>query len=193
VAGILAKELDMEDRTMSQLSSSTAEFDGVALIGFRLDADSDEPSLHTLLFYGERDVPLMQNDRIVFFTAPELADVAYELGGDIARKLGPPPTEVCLVCDFVETLRLIRFEGYDNSATILDFLNTVFDLVKVTTHQIPSEYKTILFNFADHLTFHKEFASFFMENRIERDNVVNGILWCLGAVVASAKLLTQEV
>ena len=42
-----------------------AKFDGVSLVGFRLNPDSEMPDFYTLLLYGEADVALtVNNDQI---------------------------------------------------------------------------------------------------------------------------------
>lgn len=159
------------------------------LFGFRIDPDKEDPEIYTLFIYGEQERPLVADGYIVFFSRPELALSALKLCEIDTSQLGMPPAEVALVCDIAETLHLIRYKDIDESATILNCLNTVFDLVKAILLPLPNDYKQVLYSFADHLTFEQEFASFFTQNEIQRSMIENAILWCMGAVMSKAKLL----
>ncbi|NJK77450.1 MAG: hypothetical protein HC849_15615 [Oscillatoriales cyanobacterium RU_3_3] len=160
------------------------------LFGFRIDPGTEEPNLYTLIAYGERELPLVVGGQLVFFTRPELAINALQLCGIDVSELGTPPSEIDAICDVAETLYLLDAEDVDESDTILDCLNALFDLVKATSIPMPTEYKRVLYAFADYLNFEQEFAGFFAEEDIQRSEIVNAILWCVGAISAKSKLLT---
>lgn len=159
------------------------------LFGFRIDPDREDPEIYTLFIYGEQERPLVADGYIVFFSQPDLAISALKLCKIDTSQLGMPPTEVALLCDIAEMLHLIRYKDIDDSATILNCLNTVFDLVKATLLPLPNDYKRVLYSFADHLTFEQEFASFLTQHEIERSMIENAIMWCMGAVMSKSKLL----
>jgi hypothetical protein len=159
------------------------------LFGFRIDPDREEPEIYTLFIYGEQERPLVADGNIVFFSRPDLILSALKLCEIDTSQLGIPPTEVSLVCDIAETLHLISYKDIDDSATILNCLNTVFDLVKATSVPLPNDYKRVLYSLADHLTFEQEFASFLTQNDIKRSMIENAIMWCMGAVMSKSKLL----
>jgi hypothetical protein len=49
-------------------SNTNVAKEKLALIGFRLDPDSERPEFYTVLIHGgEKDRPLQINERIVFF------------------------------------------------------------------------------------------------------------------------------
>ena len=50
--------------------------------------------------------------------------------------------------------------------------------------------KRILYDFADHLNIEEEFASFLDAEDIQRSEIVNAILWCVGAITVKSRLLT---
>jgi len=54
---------------------------------------------------------------------------------------------------------------------------------------MPSEYKRILYAFADHLTFNRELSTFFAEHQFSRQAVLEAVTWSIGAVVSKSKLV----
>ncbi|MFM9263953.1 hypothetical protein [Tychonema sp. BBK16] len=159
------------------------------LCGFRIDPETEAPNLYTLIAYGEQEPPLVAGGQLVFFSRPELAINALQLCDIDVTTLGMPPTEIDAICDIAETLYLLDAEDIDESDTIVNCLNTLFDLVKAILMPMPTEYKRVLYAFADHLTFEQEFASFLNEEDIQRSEIVNAILWCVGAITAKSRLL----
>ncbi|NJK66920.1 MAG: hypothetical protein HC941_10535 [Microcoleus sp. SU_5_3] len=160
------------------------------LFGFRIDPETEQPNLYTLIVYGEQEPPLVAGGQLVFFTRPELAINALQVCDIDVSEVGRPPIEIDAICDIAETLYLLDSEDFDESAIILNCLNPLFDLVKATLIPMPTEYKRILYAFADHLNIEEEFASFLDEEDIQRSEIVNAILWCVGAITAKSRLLT---
>lgn len=168
----------------------------ISLIGFRVNPDCEEPELYILMICGDKDYPVMLEDYIIFFARPILGIKAMQLSSNIdlqkiLLKTMNDVADVDLVVDIAEVLYLISHENVDNKATIINCLNTLFDLVLCTGIPMPSNYKEVLYNFADHLTFNQEFSSFLEQHSISRSWVRDAILWCMGAAVAKSKLLTE--
>lgn len=161
------------------------------LFGFRIDPDTEVPNLYTLIVYGEQEPPLVAGGQLVFFSRPELAINALQLCDIDVSELEKLPTQIDAICDIAETLYLLDAEDFDESATILNCLNPLLDLVKATLIPMPTEYKRILYDFADHLNIEEEFASFLESEDIPRSEIVNAILWCVGAITAKSRLLTE--
>ncbi|MEG3896548.1 MULTISPECIES: hypothetical protein [unclassified Microcoleus] len=134
--------------------------------------------------------PLVAGGQLVFFTRPELAINALQLCDIDVSKLGKPPTQIDAICDIAETLYLLDAEDIDESGTMLNCLNALLNLVKATLTPMPTEYKQVLYALADNLNIEKEFASFLAEEDIQRSEIVNAILWCVGAITAKSRLLT---
>ncbi|MEG4802649.1 hypothetical protein QUB63_12880 [Microcoleus sp. ARI1-B5] len=161
------------------------------LFGFRIDPETEVPNLYTLIVYGEQEPPLVAGGQLVFFTRPELAINALQLCEIDVSELEKPPTQIDAICDIAETLYLLDAEDdIDESGIILNCLNALLNLVKVTLTPMPTEYKRVLYAFADHLNIDEEFASFLAEEDIQRSEIVNAILWCVGAITAKSRLLT---
>ncbi len=160
------------------------------LFGFRIDPETETPNLYTLIVYGEQEPPLVAGGQLVFFTRPELAINALQLCDINISELGKPPTQIDSICDIAETLYLLDAEDIDESGIMLNCLNALLNLVKVTLTPMPTEYKRVLYAFADYLNIQEEFASFLAEEDIQRSEIVNAILWCVGAITAKSRLLT---
>ena len=160
------------------------------LFGFRIDSDTEIPNLYTLIVYGEQEPPLVAGGQLVFFTSPELAINALQLCNIDVSQLRNPPTQIASICDIAETLYLLDAEDIDESGTMLNCLNALLNLVETTLTPMPTEYEQVLYALADNLNIEEEFASFLAEEDIQRSEIVNAILWCVGAITAKSRLLT---
>jgi len=164
--------------------------EGVALIGFRLNPDSESSDLFTLMAYGDRDFPVQQAGRIVFFCDVALVPVAFKCFPDEITRGLQPPLEAQLVCDLARALHIIETRDCDDSATVLNCLNTLFDLVTASGLYWPNRYKHVLYSLADHLTFQQEFLAFLEQRGVTRRRIIDAFLWCIGAVSVKAKLIS---
>ncbi len=159
------------------------------LIGFSINPDTVSPELYTLFFPGEVDKPLLSENYLIFFNTPELATKAFALSDNAKQNFELPSSEVDLVCDIAQSLYLISEADVDSSATILNCLNILLDLVKAIKLPMPPEYQTVLHAFADYLTFSRELSIFFATSSISRSAITNAFIWCIGAVVSKSKLV----
>jgi hypothetical protein len=174
---------------MSQSIVQPGEISGISLVGFRLSPDSEKPDWYTLFTYGEKDIPVMDNDQVVFFKSLDLVDRAHALFDDNINSLFPPPSEPDLICDVAEMLYIINNEDRDESATIVNGLNTILDLVKATQINLPAECKEILYRLADHLTFNREFGAYLNQNAVTREAITNAIIWGIGAITIKSRVI----
>src|SRR5882757_7450812 len=100
------------------------------LLAIGLDPNKTAPDLYGAIHEGEADVPLMVDERIVFFTDPERAP-------ELIQKYGGPwihdTMEVAkptLWCDVAQALHHLSVGGVDTSASVVDAVNVLLDLVK---------------------------------------------------------------
>jgi hypothetical protein len=166
--------------------------EGLSLVGFRINPVGRAPDLYTIIVYNGKDSPITIDRQIAFISRPEHATKLYKLFNKRLKALGPAPTEVDLVCDIPATLNIIRRKNRDGKATILNCLNTMFDLLAAVKVQMPGECKSLLYNLADHLTFNREFGDFITEQNISRESITYAILWCVGALAVNAKIVFQS-
>jgi hypothetical protein len=171
---------------MTTHSTRIGEDGGLWLIGFRTSLEADMANFYVLFIHNAKDRPLQVNGKIVLFDNPSLAPRALAQAEPAVRELGPAPEDPDLICDVVESLRLIGAENMDPSATIINFLNVLLDMVAATKVPVPPGHKRALWSFADHLTFQREYGDFFGEANVTRDDVQRAVLWCLDTVMAHA-------
>lgn len=163
--------------------------DGVALIGFRLNKKSEMPEIYTLITYGDEDIPLHSDDELIFFSSVDNLPVAFNMYSEEIRRIAVQPTEISLVLDISLMFHLLRGEGQDKEATIINCLNIIFDLLKYSESELPDDYKQILYALADHLTFDSDIEAFIKQRQLTRSEIVNSVLWCIGAILTKSRLL----
>lgn len=162
------------------------------LIGFIIDPDNTEPKLFTLIFTGKTDRPLASESYIVFLNNIKLVP---DLMNSIELESGQKtmiPEEIEYVINIPNLLYLISIGDIDESTTVVDSLNIIFDILKETRLSVPDKYKNQLYKFANYLTFDKDISKFFNEQKdISRKEVIDALLWFIGAIVSKSKLLTR--
>jgi len=171
------------------MSNTKDLIDGVAIIGFRIFSGNID--LYTLITYGrtDEDFALTSDDKIVFFESIEFASEAFNLFGDSIKKIASVPNSIELVCDIPLVVDLIKHETTDDSATILNCLNTFFDLILAIHAETPKKYKKILYDFANYLTSDTDLDAFFGKSKDKRNEAVEAFTWCVGAIMLSSKIL----
>lgn len=154
-----------------------------------ISPDSETPNFYTLITYGVDDIPLTVDGRLVFFRSPASTEAAYKMFNDSIKMSSSPPTEMGMLCDVAGMLYTISQEDLDESVTIVNCLNVTFDLIGALEIRMPDEYRKALYEFADHLTFDREFASYLREQGVHRETIINAFLWCLGAIALKSQLI----
>jgi hypothetical protein len=164
----------------------------LVLVGFRIDPDSDDPQFYTLFaFGGENERPITTvGDRIVFFSAPELAQSALEISDPTMQALGDPPEQLEMLCDVAEAMYLVNSEESDPEQIILDCLGALDDMVRATRLSMPPAYQQALAEFTEHLTRTPVYGEFLREHG-SREQIEDALLWCVGAVTMKAKMVTE--
>jgi len=145
-----------------------------------------------MTFGGDENQPIMVDGSILFFEEPELAPAALELSAADMKHFGSTPDEIAAIYDISEMLQLIQTADIDETATIVDCLNVFDDLLKAVKRPLPPDYKSILYAFADHLTFHREFGTFLEQKQIDRAKLREAIEWCLETIFSRSKLLSLQ-
>jgi len=180
---------------MSSETSALAPRDPAAetywrLLAVALDPDRSTPELYGLIYEGETDVPLMVDDRIVFFTNPGRAhDLIREHGAalvadhlDIAKPF--------FWCDVAQALHFLSVGGFDEGASVLGTVNVLLDLVKATRIKVDDRRRRALHAIADYCTFSKDLTKYLEEDGdYSSRELVDAVLWCVGAVVVKARIL----
>ncbi|HWR36763.1 MAG TPA: hypothetical protein VN622_12915 [Clostridia bacterium] len=164
--------------------------EGLAMVGFRVDANAEGPQIYTLIAYGgENDRPLLKNGRVLFFRSAKQAQRALELADNNMKALGPAPAEIEMLCDIAEALHVVNAMDLDEDGVILDVIGCFDDLVRAAQVNVPAEYMAVLSALSEQLLQGKEFGSFLQERGIDREKAEDAIMWCVGAIVVKGTVL----
>ncbi len=157
------------------------------LLGFRIEPDLTEPQLYTI--YVDDDRPILCGGKPILFVRPDLARAALQKCDCGAAAFGPAPSQLYAVFDFADAIHTLNLKDEAENAQLLDCINLLLDFCHCIDKPMPWAYRSCLEALADHLTFHKEFASFLSKKRIPRDAVTDAFSWCMGMIVYKMKLL----
>lgn len=160
------------------------------LLAIGLDPDKTVPDLYGAIHEGEPDMPLMVDGRIAFFTDPGRAP-------ELIRQHGAPwasdPMEVSkptLWCDVAQALHHLSAGGIDTSASVVDAVNVLLDLVRASGAKMVDTRRRALHSIADYCTTSKDLTKYLEEvgDHSSRE-LVDAVLWCVGAVVVKSRIL----
>lgn len=168
---------------------SSAE-SGWRLLAIGLDPDRSTPDLYGVIYEAERDVPLMANGRILFFKDPVRAPALIQQYGG-ARAGDPMNVEQpTFWCDVAQALHFLSAGGIDTQASVVDAVNVLLDLVRASGAEIDESRRLVLYSIADYCTTSKDLTKYLEEEGdYSSDELVNTVLWCVGAVVAMARVV----
>jgi hypothetical protein len=160
------------------------------LLAVGLDPDRSTPDFYGLMHEGECDVPLTADGRIVFFVDPARAlALIQQHGGALAAD----PADVAkptLWCDIAQALHFLSAGGIDTQASVVDAVNVLLDLVKASGAEIDERRRLVLHSIANYCTMSKDITKYLEEEGdYSSDELVNTVLWCVGAVVVMSRML----
>ena len=169
----------------------------VYLVGFHVGASSASADFYTLVLLHDgsvpgQDRPLTRDGAILWFSKPETAVTALEVGDESFREARLNLGEVAIVYDLAEAVSLTAHGGRDENGTIVDCLNILIDMVKATGFPMPSAYLKTLSEFADHTTFSKDIGAFFTDPRHDRIAVLDALTWAVGAITLNSAIFSTE-
>jgi len=160
------------------------------LVAVGLDPDNGAPDLYGAIHEGEQDVPLMVDGRIVFFADPaRAAELILQHGAEWAND----PMDVSkptLWCDVAQALHHLSAGGIDASASVVDAVNVLLDLVSASGTKMVDSRRRALHAIADYCTTSKDLTKYLEEvgDHSSRE-LVDAVLWCVGAVVVKSRVL----
>jgi len=161
----------------------------LVLIALRVTPYHDGPQFYTLLAVGgENERPLTADGSILFFKRPEQAEAILKLDASMSQ-LGPAPQEVESLCDAAEALYLVNSQDSDPNGVLLDCLMIFDDLVRAAQINMPERYQGILTELTARLTEGKQLGAVFVNPSL-RSHVEDALLWCVGAVVVKARVIS---
>lgn len=175
------------------MNSSAESAAHTYIVGFRIGGITVDPELYTLLLMFDgaesgQDRPLMHREMIIWFTDPDHAALAAQLGDEMFRASALADHPVTVI-DLTDVLWLIAHADRTKGAEIVTCLNVLLDMVAAIGYPMRPDFKRVIYEFADHLTFTKEYGEFFSNSTITRADVMDAVLWAVGAVAANSRVL----
>jgi hypothetical protein len=160
------------------------------LLAIGLDPDKSTPDLYGAIHESEPDAPLMVDDRIVFFTDPERAPELIQTYGGPWSHDAMEVAKPTRWCDVAQALHHLSAGGNDTSASVVDAVNVLLDLVKASGAKMIDSRRRALHAIADYCTTSKDLTRYLEEvGDYSSRELVDAVLWCVGAVVVKAKIL----
>jgi hypothetical protein len=160
------------------------------LLAIGLDPDKTVPDLYGAIHQGEPDAPLMVDGRIVFFTDPERASALIRQYGAAWANEPMEVSKPTLWCDVAQALHYLSVGGIDTSASVVDAVNVLLDLVKAAGTKMVDNRRRALHSIADYCTTSKDITKYLEEvgDHSSRE-LVDAVLWCVGAVAVKSRIL----
>lgn len=160
------------------------------LLAIGLDPERSAPDLYGLIYEGEIDVPLMLHGRIVFFTDPKRApELIQQYGASlVADKIDV--AKPFFWCDIAQALHFLSAGGIDSDASIVNAVNVLLDLVKASGIEMNDRRRRALYSIANYCTMSKDITKYLEEEGdYSSDELVDAVIWCVGAVVVMARIV----
>jgi hypothetical protein len=160
------------------------------LLAIGLDPDRSKPELYGVIHEGKVDVPLMADGRILFFTDPARAAALVR---EYQRDLVADKTDLekpFFWCDVAQTLHYLSTGGIDTSATVVDAVNVLLTLTSAAGATMIDRRRQALNSIANYCTVNKDLTAYFeSEGDHSSRELIDAVLWCVGAVVAKARIV----
>jgi len=164
----------------------------VWLVGIRTCSKSGRPDFYTII-YSLDDIAITRNGPIVLFEDARLSKRAVRLVPVGVPGRGVPLKRVTFTYDLSKAFEVLLRDTVDHETQLLECLNFLFDRAKQLSIPIPRDLYGRMAEFADHLTFDKDFSPLVRANEASRETVRNGLLWCLGLLFSRTSILRGTV
>jgi hypothetical protein len=161
-----------------------------SLLAIHLDPDVPGPELYGLILEASPDVPLMVDGRVLFFTERHRAAELIRQHGAHLHADRIDVDEPSMRCDLAQALHFLSAGGLDETASVNNCVNALLDLVRGVGSTIAEERKSALYSIADYTTTSKDITRYLEEEGdYSSRQLVDAVLWCVGAVVSKSKLV----
>lgn len=162
--------------------------EGLYLVGFRLDPGAETAQFYTLfVLESDNDRPLVQENRVLFFTDPARAHAALQLSDNDMARLGAAPKEVEILCDIAQALYIANAQDEDTDGVLLETIALLDDLIRAAQINVPAIYMATLSALSERLSTSPEFATMLAKAGVDRETIEDAIMWCVGAVAVKSR------
>lgn len=160
------------------------------LLAVALDPDRPIPELYGVIHEAEKDIPLMVDGRIVFFTDPTRAPELIQKHGGAWVADPIDVAKPSFWCDVAQALHFLSVGGFDDGADVLSAVNVLLDLVRATGAKMIDRRKQALYAIVDYCTFNKDLTRYLEEEGdYSSRELVDAVLWCVGVIVVKSRIL----
>lgn len=160
------------------------------LTGLRTDGRSETPNFYTFLLEQEGQLhPLIGDGQVVFFTHLDLASDALRSAGIEAQFRRLTLENVYLV-DVAMALHLLAHEQADEGKVIANMLDLFARILTALGIALPPVFE-VLIDLGRHADANVYFADFLAEEPFRRERAVDGVRWCLGAILSVSRIITN--
>ncbi len=164
--------------------------EGLYLVGFRIDPAVEGPQFYTIFaLEGENERPCSEKGRVIFFSDPAKASAALGRADSRMRELGPPPTDLEMLCDVAEALHIANAADSDHDGVLLDCIACLDDLVRAVEISAPAETMSVLSALSERLMENPTFAPWLEEQGVDRERIEDALMWCVGAVAVKSRFI----
>lgn len=160
------------------------------LLAISLDPDRESAELYGAIHESEKDVPLMADGRLVLFTDPARAPEWIRRYGGLLASDPMEVDEPTRWCDVAQALHHLSAGGNDQSASVVDAVNVLLDLVTALGTKISEDRRRALESIANYCTTSKDVTRYLEEvGEFSSRALVDAVLWCVGAVAVKARIV----
>jgi hypothetical protein len=152
-------------------------------INFNSQMDDYGDLLYMLFTNGENDEPLSFNNKICVFTESAFKKILNGIGYNFT--VSELLNEIDLIYDIAKVNELILKKNIDNGSYLINWINISLDMLNSINIVLPDQYKKELYDFANHMTFHRKFGSYFKVNNVSREVIADAIYWINGAIFSN--------
>lgn len=175
----------------------------VNLIGVRQTASSNELDFYFVYLYSVEldfpdddtppDTPLTTEDKkILFCSRLDRAPTLYQRGRHDLTRWGECPSAPTASIDVVDLMdQLTQKRGNDYDMEMFYFLAILLDSVDAIEVAYPECYKEILVRLLSHQTASKQLDTFFEENEITREEVLDAVDWCIESIASNCVCINE--
>jgi hypothetical protein len=179
---------------VNPIAFADENYEEVFLVGFRLQPGPHEADLYALVLYyeparGNKNRPLTENGRILFFRDVERADAILARGDAAFRKYRRAPVDVAYAYDLPTVLAELEGRSQGNGAAVLDFINELLDFIEAASFSDVEPQISVLRRLADALTFNSSLHAFHVSSGMDPRVVLAATHWGIGAVLSRAMVV----
>lgn len=160
------------------------------VIEVRFSANHKPGELYMAVLVSEKDVALTTEGDVCLFRNYLQAEDVIRTYSTTAEPVEYNVDDIACLCDTVECERIISAGVVDLDAVVVDTINTVLDILRSISVDIPASHKRTLFLLADYSTFDRDLSPFFRETGVTKQDAIDAIRWCATEILEHSRIVS---